>query len=184
MQATHLTMEELEAGLATLGESPRDSGVIELIVARPAVDQRVLLDSAEITLTDGLAGDNWKARGSKAMPDGSANPEAQITLMNSRIANLVAGERSLRPWAGDQLYVDFDISADNLPPGQRIALGTVILEVSAVPHTGCAKFTERFGHAAIQWVNSPVGRQARRRGVNCRVVQGGTIRVGDTITKV
>ena len=184
MQATHLTLEELESGLGRTGDSPRDSGLIELIVSRPAVDERVLLDSAEIDVADGLVGDSWKARGSKATPDGSAHPEAQITLMNSRIAQLITGDRALWQWAGDQLYVDFDISAENLPPGQRIALGTVILEVSAVPHTGCAKFTERFGHAAIQWVNSPVGRQARRRGVNTRVVQGGTIRRGDTITKI
>jgi len=184
MQATHFTMEELEAGLETIGESPRDNGVIEMIVSRPSVDERLLLNHADIDLGGGMVGDSWVARGSKSTPDGKANPAAQITLMNSRIANLVAGDRSRWQWAGDQFYVDFDISMENLPPGQKIAIGSVILEVSEVPHTGCAKFTERFGHAAIQFVNSPTGRQARRRGVNTRVVQGGTIRVGDSITKV
>lgn len=184
MQAQHLTTEALEAGFLNMGQSPRDTGVIELIVSRPKSGERVMLDAAEIDVSAGLVGDNWLARGSKSMPDGSANPECQITLMNSRIAHLVSGDRALWQWAGDQLYVDFDLSIANLPPGQRIALGEVILEVSQTPHTGCLKFTERFGKDAIVWINSEQGRSERRRGVNTRVVQGGTIRVGDVIRKL
>ncbi len=179
-----LTMTELEAGLPELHGSPQDRGKLEMIVSRPDIDERVVMDRAELRLGDGLEGDNWQARGSKSTPDGSANPDAQITIMNSRVIQLLAQDRSRWSLAGDQLFVDLDLSADNLPAGQRIAIGTAVLEISAVPHTGCDKFTERFGHDAIRFVNSPEGRQMRRRGLNARIIQPGTICVGDMVTKI
>jgi hypothetical protein len=180
----HLTMTELESGLEALGASPQDKGTLEMIVCRPNVDERRALEQAELSLAEGMVGDNWRARGSKSTEDGSANPEAQITLMNSRAIQVFAGERSQWPLAGDQLFVDLDLSIDNLPPGQRIAIGTAILEISVTPHTGCAKFTERFGSDAIRLVNSPEGKQQRRRGVNARIIQPGTIHVGDVVSKI
>lgn len=175
---TTLTAEELEARLAGLGESPRDAGPLEMIVCRPAVDQRVELEQGEITSEDGLVGDGWRIR------DDSDGPDTQITIMNSRLIQALAGDRSHWSQAGDQLYVDLDISEENLPTGQRLAIGAVILEVSAEPHTGCAKFTSRYGSGATRFVNSREGRQARRRGLNARVIQGGVVRLGDAVTKV
>jgi hypothetical protein len=180
----HLTLTELEDGLTQLGASPHNDGVIEMIVSRPTHNERLTLERAELQSGQGLVGDNWLVRGSSRTDDGSANPEAEITLMNSRTIQIIAGERERWSLAGDQIFVDFDLSVDNLPPGQRIAIGTAILEVSATPHTGCAKFTERFGNGAIRFVNSPEGRQARRRGVNTRIIQGGIIQTGDKITKL
>ena len=180
----HLTMEELEAGHAQVGTSPQDEGRLELIVRRPNIGERQVLEQGMLQLANGLDGDNWLARGSKSTVDGRAHPGAQITLMNSRIIQLIAEDKSRWPLAGDQLFVDLDLSIDNLPPGQRIALGTAVLEITDVPHNGCAKFTERFGHDAIRFVNSPEGRQARRRGVYARVVVPGTIRPGDVVSKV
>jgi len=171
------TLGEIEAGLASLGESPRDHGRVEMIVCRPDVDQRVVMDQAELDLSGGLVGDSWRSRE-------IAHLEAQITIMNSRIIQALTQDRSQWPMAGDQLFIDLDLSVDNLPPGQRIAIGTVVLEVTAVPHTGCAKFTERYGHDAIRFVNSSEGRQHRRRGMNTRIVQPGVIRVGDSASKV
>jgi hypothetical protein len=180
----HLTMTDLEAGIVEAGISPRDHGTLEMIVARPGTDLRVVLDQGELHVEDGLVGDDWKMRGSKSTPDGSAHPEAQITLMNSRVIELLSGGRESWPLAGDQLFVDLDLSVDNLPAGQRIAIGSAVLEITAMPHTGCDKFTARFGHDAIRFVNSKEGRAARRRGIYARVVQAGTIRAGDTITKI
>lgn len=180
----HLTMTELEITLAQLGDSPQDSGTLEMIVCRPATDQRTVMDRAELDVTQGLIGDNWRARGSSRTEDGSARPDAQITLMNSRVVQTIAGDRSRWALAGDQLYVDLDLSEANLPAGQRIAVGSAILEITALPHTGCDKFTARYGHDAIRFVNSREGRAQRRRGIYAKVVQSGTIRSGDVISKL
>ena len=173
----HVTFDDLQIRLAQAGASPSDQGRLEMIVCRPGVDERQVLQQAELSLTDGLVGDGWRSRG-------SANPAAQVTLMNSRIIQLVAQEPSRWPLAGDQLFVDLDISEENLPAGQRIAIGEAVLEISALPHTGCAKFTARFGSDATRFVNSPEGRRERRRGANARVVQPGRIRQGDSIVKM
>lgn len=178
------TAEELEAGLAIVRQSPAAEGTVEMIVRRPGEDRRELLEEGRLTTADGLVGDHWRARGSRSTPDGSANPECQVTLMNARLIDLLAGgDREAWPLAGDQLYVDLDLSEANLPAGTRLALGSAVIEVTDQPHTGCAKFSARFGPDALRLVNSEVGRELHLRGINARVVQGGTIRRGDTITK-
>jgi len=180
----HLTTEELEAALDHLRQAPKDDGVIELIVRRPEVDQREVLDEAELDTTLGLIGDNWKVRGSKRTPDGSAHPEMQINIMNSRVTALVAQEREHWPLAGDQLYIDMDLSKENLPAGSRIAVGSAVLEVSPMPHTGCQKFVSRFGIEAMQFVNSELGKILCLRGINAKIIQGGTVKVGQTAKKI
>jgi hypothetical protein len=180
----HLTIAELEAALDHLRQTPKDDGVIELIVRRPEVDQREVLDEAELDVSVGLVGDNWKVRGSKRTPDGSAHPEMQINIMNSRVTALVAQERERWPLAGDQLYIDMDLGRENLPPGSRIAVGSAVLEVSTLPHTGCKKFVARFGTEAMEFVNSELGKILCLRGINARVVQGGTVKVGQTAKKI
>jgi len=178
-------LTRLEASLDQIRQAPVDAGTVELIVARPDVDQRVVLTEARLDLTSGLEGDTWRARGSSRTADGSANPEAQLTLMNSRVAAAVAaGDRERWPLAGDQLFVDLDISVANLPPGSRVQIGSAVIEFSEAPHTGCAKFVARYGIEAQKFVNSTIGRELRLRGANCRVVVAGTIRQGDVIRKV
>jgi len=181
---THLSTIELEAGLDDIRQAPKENGVLKMIVRRPHVDGREIVNEAELNLEVGLVGDTWKTRGSKSTPDGSANIQAQVTVMNVRATALLAQDESRWALAGDQLYVDFDLSVDNLPPETQIAIGSVILEVSAVPHTGCAKFSQRFGVDALKFVNSPVGKQLHLRGINAIVVQAGTIQVGDTVRKL
>jgi hypothetical protein len=180
----HRTLEELVEALESAGPSPQDRGTVEMIVRRPDKNVREVLESADVDLAVGVVGDNWHARGSSSMPDKQANPEAQIAIMNSRTIHAIAQDRTFWPLAGDQLFLDLDLSAENLPAGQRLAIGSVILEVTALPHNGCAKFTERFGSGATHLVNSKEGRENRRRGINTRVIQAGTIRVGDTVTKI
>ena len=184
LTTNHLSMAELEAGLNIIRQSPSDQGVLKMIVRRPKVDEREIVNEAELDLEVGLVGDTWKTRGSKATPDGSANIEAQITVMNMRAIALLAQDESRWALAGDQLFVDFDLSETNLPAGTRIAIGSAILEVSATPHTGCAKFSERFGKDALKFVNSPDGKQLHLRGINARVVQAGAIRAGDEVKKL
>jgi hypothetical protein len=181
---THLSRPELEAGMAPIRQSPQNEGLLKLIVRRPRVDEREVVEEAEITLESGLVGDSWGVRGSRHSPDGSANREAQITIMNARIIELIAGSRERWPLAGDQLYVDMNLGEENLPPGTRLAIGSALLEVSAAPHTGCKKFSARFGLEAMKFVNSPEGKQLHLRGINTRVIQAGTIRNGDIVKKV
>ncbi len=180
----HLTMQELEAALEHLREAPKDNGVIELIVRRPRTDHREVLEIAELDPVKGLIGDNWCVRPSSRTPDRSPHPEMQINIMNSRVTALVAQEKERWPLAGDQFYIDMDLSKENLPAGAQIALGTAVLEVSPLPHTGCHKFVARFGLEAMQFVNSPVGKELCLRGINARVIKGGVIRVGETVRKV
>lgn len=180
----HQTTAALEAGLDEIRAAPAESGRLELIVRRPAVDEREVLAQAQLDPVDGLVGDTWRARGNRRTPDGSADLDAQVTLMNARAAALVAADPDRRPLAGDQLYVDLDLSVTNLPAGTRLAIGDAVIELSAKPHTGCAKFSARFGRDALRFVNSPEGRQLRLRGANARVVVGGTIRAGDEVRKL
>jgi hypothetical protein len=184
LEAYHLSTAELEAGLETLRQAPSDQGTLKMIVQRPVVDERELVQEAELSVTDGLVGDSWKSRGSNHMPDGSANLNAQITVMNARATALLAQSEDRWALAGDQLYVDFDLSDDNIPPGTRLGIGSAVLEVSAQPHTGCKKFSARFGVEAMKFVNSPEGKRLHLRGINTRVVQAGVIRVGDTVKKL
>jgi len=180
----HLTTAELEAGLDHVRRSPADEGRVELIVRRPAVDEREVLDVGVLDLADGLVGDTWKDRGSSRTPDGGPHPDMQLNIINARAADLVAAHTDRRVLAGDQLHLDLDISLDNLPAGTQLALGTAIIEVTEQPHTGCKKFSARFGADAWRFVNSPEGRALRLRGLNAKVVVPGTVRQGDTVRKV
>ena len=161
--------------------APTRVGTVRLIVRRPAVDEREVVSEARLDIDEGLVGDTWRVRGSSSTADGSAHPEAQVTVMSARAAAGIAGDIERWPLAGDQLYVDFDISEENLPAGTRLRVGEAEIEVSAKPHTGCAKFSARFGKDALRLVSSPEGRALRLRGMNASVMKSGTVRVGDRI---
>lgn len=184
MDIKYLTTEELESGLEDIYLSPKDDGRLNMIVCRPKDDEREVLSEAYLDLMEGLLGDNWKVRGSRKTPDGSAHPEMQLNIMNSRVIALLAQEKDRWQLAGDQLYIDLDLSDKNLPAGTRLAIGTAVIEITAKPHTGCNKFAARFGRDAAKFVNSPLGKELHLRGVNARVIQSGTIQVGDTVKKI
>ena len=180
----HLTMEELEAGLEEIRRAPSDEGVLRLIVRRPRIDDREVLEEGELHPVDGLVGDSWKMRGSSRTADGSPHPDMQLNIMNARVAALVAQDEERWQLAGDQLYIDMDLSAENLPAGTRLAIGSAVIEVTPPPHTGCKKFVSRFGLDAMKFVNSSLGRELHLRGINARVIQPGLIRVGQVVTKL
>ncbi len=185
MLVTHVTTAQLEAGLAVISESPKDAGEVQLIVRRPRVNEREVLEEAQLDLIDGLAGDTWKFRASSRSTDKkSPHPDMQLNVMNARAVALVAQDPARWALAGDQLYVDLDLRGANLPPGTRIGIGSAVIEVTSQPHTGCGKFVERFGLDAMKFVNSPVGRALNLRGINARVVQAGAIRRGDLARKL
>ncbi|MGF1647640.1 MAG: MOSC domain-containing protein [Kineosporiaceae bacterium] len=180
----HRPRAELEDGLPRVLAAPRDHGSLCLVVRRPRVDERELLDAGELSLTEGLVGDTWRDRPSSRTPDRSPHPDMQLNIMGARYAALLAGGDDRAAWAlaGDQLYVDLDLSHASLPPGSRLAIGAeAVIEVTDQPHRGCAKFADRFGRDAHHHVQSPVAMALRLRGLNARVVSPGTVRPGDRI---
>jgi hypothetical protein len=174
---------QLEAGLDDVRAAPAGEGRVELIVRRPEVDAREIVEEATLDADGGLVGDNWDVKPS--LKTGAPNPEAQITVMNARVTALVAGEDRER-WAlaGDQLFVDLDLSYRNLPPGTRLQVGEAVIEVTDEPHRGCGKFSSRFGVDALKFVNSAVGRELNMRGINTTIVSGGVVRTGDPVVKL
>jgi hypothetical protein len=180
----YTTKDALQAGLEHIRQSPTDCGTLELIVRRPAVDAREVLESAELDLAVGLVGDTWSVRPSRRTPDGSPNPLGQVTLMNSRAIALVAGSLDRWPLAGDQLYVDLDLSQAGLPPDSRLAIADAVIEITPEPHTGCHKFSARFGPDALRFVNIGAGKELNLRGRNARVITPGRICPGDTVRRI
>jgi hypothetical protein len=184
VEVRHLTASELEAGLGEIARAPKDHGVLNLIVRRPQIGAREVIEEGELDPVEGLVGDTWRARASRRTVDQSPHPDMQINIMSSRVIALVAQSKDRWPLAGDQLFVDMDLTAENLPPGTRLTLGSAIIEVTSQPHTGCGKFVERFGVDAMTFVNSPERKALNLRGINAKVVQHGVIRVGDVVRKV
>jgi MOSC domain-containing protein YiiM len=183
--ARQLTTEELEAGLDEIRRAPTDEGAVALVVRRPVENERELLEEGTLDPAEGLVGDMWIRRGSKRTADGAAHPDMQLTLMSARVVDLVAaGTKERWALAGDQIYVDLDLSVENLPAGTRLALGSALIEVTPEPHTGCAKFHARFGGDAHRFVNTKQHRHLRLRGLNAKVVEPGTVRSGDVIRKL
>lgn len=183
MTVRHLSLEELNSQLDAIRASPKDEGPLELIAIRPEQGERIVPEQGELSLTEGLVGDNWGTRGSRRTEDGSSHPDMQLNLMNARVASLVAQAPERRALAGDQLYLDLDLSEANLPPGSQLEIGSAVIEVTDQPHTGCKKFVERFGVDAMKFVNSEIGRELNLRGINAKVVQAGTVTVGDVAKK-
>lgn len=183
MDIQHLTTEQIQAGLPEVQASPQDNGQIELIVSRPAPGQRQVLQAATLSPDGGLEGDRWALETKLRLPDGRPEGGDQVSLMNARLLRQLAGAEDRMALAGDNLVVDLDLGDANLPVGQRLRAGEVLLEVTDIPHTGCAQFAERFGPDAARYVNATQRKKLRLRGVFARVLQGGTVQVGDRIWK-
>jgi hypothetical protein len=181
--ARHLSLEELRQGLDEIRRSPKDQGVLAAIVIRPETDARISLQRCELSPDGGVHGDSWAEGCWLSLPDGRPHPDVQVAIMNARTIALIAQDEARWPLAGDNLFVDLDLSADNLPPGTRLSVGSALLEITAEPHKGCKKFAERYGVDATRFVNSRDGLRLHLRGIYARIVEPGVVAVGDTIAK-
>ena len=182
--AKNMTLEDLQAGLDRIKQSPKDQGTVEMIVRRPGAEEREALEEGQLDLVEGLVGDNWGKRGSSRTSDSSSHPDMQITVMNTRVIDLIAQDKGRWHLAGDQLFVDIDLSVGNMPPGTRLSLGTAVIEATDQPHTGCKKFVARFGVDALKFLNSDIGKELQLRGINAKVVEPGVVRVGDVVRRL
>ena len=180
----HLSTPDLVAGLEQIRNSPKNQSVLDMIVSRPEEDAREIMELADLDVVVGLVGDTWQDRPSASSGDGKAHPDMQITLMNSRVADLVAQSKERWPMSGDQLFADLDLSKTNVPPGTRISVGKAVLEATDQPHTGCKKFASRFGVDALKFISSPATEVLQLRGINLKVVEGGEIKPGDIVKKL
>ena len=183
MTVNHVNMFQLESGLDHILNAPKNNGIVQMIVCRPKIEIRKILNVAKLDKESGLVGDNWNDRGSSNTPDNSSDIEAQLTIMNSRVISLITSSSDQWQLAGDQLYIDMDLSRNNLVPGSQIKIGSAVVEVSKKPHTGCEKFSNRFGLDALKFVSTPLGRQLSLTGINTRIVQSGIIQTGDVVKK-
>lgn len=180
----HQPIETLEAGLDHIRQSPKDQGLLELIIRRPQTGEREALEEGQLDLIQGLAGDDWIKRHSKRTVDGTPHPDMQITIMNTRLMQVMTQEKSEWGLAGDQLYIDLDLSMANLPTGTKLAIGEAQIEITNQPHTGCVKFSNRFGLDALKFISSPAGSDLRLRGIYAKVIKSGVIRIGDLAKKI
>lgn len=180
----HRTMEQMEACIESIREAPADGGKVRMIVRRPGIGRREVLDTAELTVEAGVVGDTWAIRPNRRTEDGGPHPEMQLNVIGARPLEAVAGAKGRWAFAGDQLVLDMDLTEANLPAGTVLEMGSARIEITAEPHSGCAKFSRRYGAEARRFVNSDVGQELRLRGLNAKVVQAGTIKVGDVVTKV
>jgi MOSC domain-containing protein YiiM len=176
--ALHLSKAELEAGLPAVTLSPQDAGTIEMIVVRPTEDERLTPDTVEISAALGVHGDHWSKGKYRVHRD------TQVAIINARLLDLVSGGRDRWSLAGDNIVADLDLSQFNLVPGQKLEMGSAVVEITDTPHEGCKKFAGRFGAQALRFVNVGVGKEMRLRGIYARVVQDGAISVGDRISKL
>jgi hypothetical protein len=179
----YVPRESLDPHLPALRALSTKQGTLELIVVRPAEGERELPETAELTLEEGLAGDRWRAS-ARTHEDGRVSRENQLTIASTRLLELIA-EPERWPLSGDNLLVDMGLDMESLPVGSRLAIGeTVIVQISKVPHTGCAKFSARFGSDALKFINSSEGRELRLRGVNAHVIVPGTVSTGDAVRRI
>jgi hypothetical protein len=177
-----VTRQRLDGHLDFLRDAPADAGTLTMLVRRPEIGARELLAEGVLDEADGLVGDNWLSRATRRAVESGRHLEAQLNVMSARMVSLLARTDDARALAGDQLYLDLDLSVANLPTGARLAVGeSAVVEVTAKPHNGCRKFLDRFGADAVEFVNSAVGKELRLRGLNARVVRGGPVRPGDAV---
>ena len=180
----HVSLRQLEEGLDLIKKSPNDNTFLDMIVCRPSEGDRKILQEGFLDKGKGLIGDNWIDRGSSKTPDGCSHPDMQLNIMNSRSIALIAQQKNRWPLAGDQLFIDINLSDKNITRGTRLSLGDAVIEVTAIPHNGCKKFTDRFGIDAVKFVNSPIGKELHLRGINAKIIKSGKIKVGDIVKKI
>ncbi len=173
----HLPMEDLLKRLAALPRAPRDRGEIAALFARPGSNERTPIEKANLTAAGGMPGDRW-SRPREGKPD--PRPDKMLATMQAGVARMIANGQPLGLF-GDNLYLDLDLSAANLPAGTRLRAGGAVLEVTPEPHNGCLKFKARVGADALRLVSRKEDRHRNLRGIYLKVIEDGLVAAGDPV---
>lgn len=181
---TFKTIDELNGELPHILKAPKDEGVIHKLCYRPGFRKRTFVDELSLSVADGVKGDRWKEFGWLKLPDGSADPRIQVCVLQKRVLDCVWREGDSVDYPGDTMIVDMDMSEANLPTGTRLQVGSAIIEVSDVFNDACTKWSARYGKESREWINVPDNVPLRLRGILCRVVQDGSVKLSDLMRKI
>ena len=180
----HVTLAECQAALDHINAAPRDGAVIEQLVARPDFAERAFPDALELTVAGGIKGERWSHSPWLKLPDGSPDPRIQVSIFSKRVMDLCWRDREGQVHPGDPFVVDMNLSFENLPVGTQLQVGEAVVEVSDKFNTACVKWQKRYGDESLRWINMAENRPHRLRGVLCKIVQDGVVRVGDRLAKL
>ncbi|MFT6089771.1 MAG: hypothetical protein ACJAWM_001153 [Sulfitobacter sp.] len=180
----HATTAECEAALEHILAAPDSGAVIGQLCFRPDFEQRSFPDTLEMTVKHGITGERWTKKPWLTLPNGDPDPRIQVSILSQRVMDLCWRDRENTVHPGDPIVVDMDLSAANLPVGTRLSAGSAILEVSDKFNTGCIKWHDRYGNDSLRWINKADHREYRLRGILCKIVQDGTVKVGDQLIKL
>lgn len=181
---SHATAEQLNAALPHIRAAPRDDAPIEMLCFRPARNQRRMVPDLTLTADRGIPGERWLKAPWLTLPDGRPDPRIQVSILPKRVMDAVWLDRAGTVHPGDPIVADIETSYDSLPVGTRLRAGNAVLEVSDAFNDGCVKWKVRYGAAAKDWLVTPENRPLRLRGLLCRIVQDGMVRLGDRLQRV
>lgn len=175
MTERHPTLDVCMAAMPDILAAPKDNAPIRSLCLRPGIGQRQFVDSLTMTVSEGIPGDRWLTNPWRKLADGSPDPEIQVSILPTRVCDLVWREGDRAPHPGDPIVADMDMGVDNLPPGSLIQAGSAVLEVSAIFNTACVKWRNRYGLESFRWINMDDHPRHRLRGILCAVREGGTV---------
>ena len=180
----HVSFAECEQALDHINRAPLDEAEIDCLCARPDFGTRAFPDKLILTVDHGILGERWTHSPWLTLPNGDPDPRIQVSILSKRVMDLCWRDRERVIHPGDPFVVDMNLGEANMPVGTRLAIGTAIVEVSDKFNTACVKWRDRYGQDSLHWMNLARNRPYRLRGILCRIVQDGEVKLGDRLAKL
>ncbi|MFT5632095.1 MAG: hypothetical protein ACI9HB_003282 [Gammaproteobacteria bacterium] len=180
----HVRLAECEDALSTILAAPKSGAIVEQLCLRPGFSERSFPELLELTVAGGIIGERWTKAPWLTLSDGTPDPRIQVSILSKRVMDLCWRDRENTHHPGDTMIVDMDLGVENLPNGTRLGIGSAVVEVSDKFNTACIKWQGRYGAESLRWLNLRKNRDYRLRGILCRIVQDGVVRLGDELARV